>query len=64
VVVKIAGQECTVERAYELLAANEALVDQLEATAEERERLVTYGTLRSHHDYLRDLHEARGGGHR
>lgn len=62
--MKIAGQECSVERAYELLAANEKLVDQLEATPQERESLVTYATLRSHHDYLRDLHEARGGGYR
>lgn len=61
-VVKISGQECTVERAYELLAANAKLVDQLDATPEERASLVTYATLRSHHDYLRDLQEARGGG--
>ena len=62
--MKIAGQECTVERAYELLAANETLVDQLDATPEERENLITYTTLRSHHDYLRDLQEARSGGYR
>lgn len=62
--MKIAGQECSVERAYELLAADATRVDKLDATFEERERLVTYGTLRSHHDYLRDLQEARGGGYR
>ena len=59
--MKIAGQECTVERAYDLLAADATLVDKLDATPEERERLVTYATLRSHHDYLRDLQAARGG---
>ena len=59
--MKIDGKECTVERAYDLLVADEKLVDKLEATPEERERLVTYTTLRSHNDYLRDLHAARGG---
>ena len=59
--MKIAGQECTVERAYDLLAADEKLVDKLEATPEERERLVTYATLRSHNDYLRGLEAARRG---
>ena len=57
--MKIDGKECTVERAYDLLVAD--VVDKLEATPEERERLVTYTTLRSHNDYLRDLHAARGG---
>ena len=51
--MKIAEQESTVERAYELL----------DATPEERERLVTYATPRSNHDYRRDLQEARGGGY-
>ena len=59
--MKIAGKDCTVEHAYELLAADETLVGKLEATTEERERLVTYATLRSHHDYLRDLEAARRG---
>lgn len=59
--MKIAGQECTVERAYDLLVVDESLVAKLEATDEERERLVTYATLRSHHDYLRDLEAARQG---
>lgn len=62
--MKIAGQECTVEHAYDLLVADESLVAKLEATDEERERLVTYATLRSHHDYLRDLREVRGGDYR
>ena len=57
--MKIAGQDCTVEQAYDLLAADEKLVDKLEATHEERDRLVTYATLRSHNDYLRDLQAAR-----
>ena len=59
--MKIAGTECSVERAYDLLAADESLVDKLEATPAERESLITYATLRSHHDYLRDLQAARGG---
>ena len=62
--MKIAGQQCAVERAYDLFAADAMLVDKLEATDEERDRLVTYATLRSHHDYLRDLQEARSGGYR
>lgn len=57
--MKIAGQECTVSQAYDLLAADALLVDQLDATPEERENLVTYATLRSHHDYLRDLEVVR-----
>lgn len=60
--MKVAGRECTVERAYELLAADETLVDAIDASPEERQRLVTYATLRSHHDYLRDLQDARSGG--
>lgn len=59
--MKIAGQECSVEHAYNLLATDAGLVDKLEATPEEHERLVTYATLRSHHDYLRDLEAARRG---
>ena len=51
--MKIADQECSVERAYDLLIAD--------PTLEERERLVTYASLRSHHDYLRELQAARGG---
>jgi hypothetical protein len=59
--MKIAGQEYSVERAYDVLAADAALVDKLEVTPEESESLVTYATLRSHNDYLRDLEATRRG---
>jgi hypothetical protein len=58
--VKIDGQECSVERAYDLLAADVTLIAKLEATNEERDRLVTYTILRSHRDYLRGLEAVRG----
>lgn len=57
--MKIAGKECSVEQAYDLLAADETRVTKLEATDEERDRLITYAALRSHHDYLSDLEETR-----
>ena len=59
--MKIAGQECSVEEAYAQLSADETLVEKLESTTEERERLVTYATLRSRRDYLLDLEAARRG---
>lgn len=59
--MKIDGQECSVERAYAVLATDASLVDKLEATPKERESLVTYATLRSHHDYLHVLEAVRRG---
>jgi len=61
--MKIDGKECTVEQAYDTLASTNdvKILDKIEATAAERERFVTYATIRSHHDYLRDLDGARRG---
>jgi hypothetical protein len=59
--VKIDGKECTIERAYELLTRSRSFDDKIEATPEERERLITYATLKSHNDYLRALEAARRG---
>lgn len=61
--MKIDGKECKVEQAYDALAqtTDVTILDKIEATPAERESFVTYASLRSHRDYLRDLDEARRG---
>lgn len=57
--MKIAGKVVTNEQAYDLLSSDESLIASFEVTQEERDGFVGYATIRSHHDYIKQISHVR-----